>query len=291
MIVNLFIATIYQNVPSDMRPYIHGSPSNFTINDLLNITQLSGPVRETSNKSSNNPIHLLIQWYFEENARRRLEMVHVLHMNVINAAISNIHFIQNSKNCTVWNDIRDDPHFPMDLFQSKLILFYQDDTNVNQRLTMGQAFQYANRGITTGYAILTNVDIFFDHSLSLLQHRSLLDRYTVLYLSRYEVDPLISTLGLQCSHEHYVGSHDAIIFQPPFPRRVIDQLPFEIGTWHVEVKIIYELIKAQYIVRNPCESIRIWHLHSSQVRHRMMPSKKYIPNYLLDFVMRRPEVL
>ncbi|CAF4772925.1 unnamed protein product [Rotaria sp. Silwood2] len=82
-------------------------------------------------------------------------------MNVINDAISKIHFIQNSKSCTVFNDIKIDKYFPTDILRSKLIIYYDENFNSNQRLTTNQALQYANHFITTGYAILLNLDNFF----------------------------------------------------------------------------------------------------------------------------------
>jgi len=212
-------------------------------------------------------------------------------MNVINDGITKIHFIQNSKDCTIFDDIQLDENFPYDLLKSKLIIYYDENIDKNQRLTINQVLEYANRVITTGYAVLVNLDVFFDRSLLILKHRPLLNRQTILFLSRYEIDPSITTLGLQCSDKYYVGSHDALIFQTPISNNVIQQLPFEIGTWHLEVKIIYEFLKANYIVRNACKSIRIWHLHSSQVRHRLMPSKKHVPDRLLNKVMRYPEFL
>ncbi len=242
--------------------------------------------------SSKNPIHLVTQWYSESDHRRKQELVSVLHMNVINNAVTHIHLIQNSKNCTIFNDIEIDKEFPIDLLKEKLIIYYNENIDFNnQRLTINQAFSYANHFVTHGYAVFINLDIFLDRSLSILKHRPLLDRKTILYLSRYEVDPSITTLGLQCSEKYYVGSHDALIFQPPLPNDFSKKFPHEIGTWHIEVKITYELLQANYIVRNTCKSIRVWHLHSSQIRHQLMPSKKYISDRDLGKILRHPEYL
>jgi len=285
------LAEIHQFVPSDLRHLILKSSSSYTINDLLNLTNISETFEELKLNSSKNSIHLITQWYHETDLRRRKELISVLHMNVINNAITNIHLIQNSKNCTIFNDIEIDEQFPIDLLKMKLIIFYNENIDFeNQRLIINQAFEYANHFIKTGYTILLNLDIFFDQSLLILKHRSLLDKNIILYLSRFEIDPSISTLGLQCS-DYYVGSHDALIFRTPLPINLIKQFPFEIGTWHIEVKIIYEFLQENYIVRNTCKSIRTWHLHSSQIRHRLMPSEKYIPDKLLNQVLRYPEFL
>ena len=274
-----------------MRQYIRRSDASFNVAELMNITQLPETLRRDSSDSSNNSIHLVTQWYHESDHRRQVELVHILRMNVMNDAITKIHFIQNSHSCTVLKDILLDPDFPYALLKSKLVISYHGDADSDQRLTYSQALGYANRFILTGYAVFANLDIILDQSFLLLRRRPMLDPRTILYLSRYEIDSNISSFGSQCSHQHYAGSHDALIFRTPIPTSVIDQLPFEIGTWHVEVKIIYELVKAKYVVRNPCKSLRIWHLHSSQVRHRKMPSKRYVPYNLVDLVMRWPELL
>lgn len=290
-IFSCFSAELHENVPNEMRPFIRKSNASFSAADLTNITQLEDNLLRDPLGSSNNEIHLITQWYYESDHRRRLELVRVLRMNVINNAITKIHVIENSKISTVLEDVLVDADFPSALLQSKLIIAYQEDVNPDRRLTLAQALDYANRAIPTGYAMIANLDIIFDQSFQLLKKRPILDPRTVLYLSRYEIDPSISSLGLQCSDDGYVGSHDGLIFRSPISGSVIEQLPFEIGTWNIEVKVVYELVKAKYVVRNPCKSLRIWHLHSSQVRRRKMPAKRYVPYNLVDFVMRRPEVL
>lgn len=286
-----FLAELHQNVPKEMRRFIRRGSATLNVDDLLNLTRWSSSLSSLSDSAIENPIHLIVQWYFEENQRRRLELISVLHVNVRNPAISKIHFIQNTQNCTIFNDLQDDQSFPLDLFRSKLILKYNENVDPNQRLTISQVFHYSNDQNLKGYVILSNLDVIFDHSLFLLRNRILFSHQTIFYLSRYEIDPTISTLGLQCSDQHYAGSHDALIFQKPISDSIINELPFEIGTWNIEVKIISIFLENQYEVKNPCKSIRIWHYHSSQIRHRLMPSKKYIPDRFLSVIMRPPEYL
>ncbi|CAF2069173.1 unnamed protein product [Rotaria magnacalcarata] len=277
---------------------VHKSYSCFDIEDLLLITRLPKVLSwieldNQSNKyiSSTNPIHLITQWYHEQNHRRRRELLTVLQMNLLNDAVTSIHFIQYSKNCTVYDDIMLDPNFRVDLLKLKLVISYQTEVNETERLTISKALKYANRVISRGYAVALNLDIFFDRSLNFLQRTPLVDKSTIFYLSRYEVDPTISTSNAHCTDKGYVGSHDTLIFQPPLSKTVIEQFPFELGTWYVEVKIIEDLTLANYTVRNVCKSVRSWHLHSSQVRHRLMPSKRYIPDRLLYLHLRQPEFL
>lgn len=284
-----FLAEIHENVPPELRSIIRKSSANYTVDDLLRLTNT---IEENLSNSNENPIHLLTQWYSEFNERRKQELLTVLHMNVINKAITHIHFIQNSNSCTIFDDVLHSPQFPVDLLRKKLIIHFNATLEPEQqRLTVNEVLSYASQFIHDGYAVFLNLDIFFDQSLSILQHRPRLDRQVILYLSRYEVDLSISTIGLQCSDQSYVGSHDALIFQPPLKENLVEKLSFEIGTWHMETKIIDELTKANYTVRNACKSIRIWHLHSSQVRHRLMPSTLYFTDEDFKRVMRYPEWL
>lgn len=288
---SFFLAEIHEFVPDDIRHTVLKSSSIYTIKDLLNITTISETFEEFKFNSSNNSIHLLTQWYYEPNLRRRKELVSVLYMNVINDAITNIHFLQNSENCTIFDDVKILEEFPVDLLRKKLIISYDKTLDFdNQRLKFDQAFLYANDFIANDYAILVNLDIFFDQSLLILKHRALLDKNIVLYLSRYEIDPSITNIGLQCSSK-YDGSHDALIFRTPIENDLIKQFPHEIGTWHIEAKLIYEFLQKKYTVKNSCKSIRVWHLHSSQIRHRLMPSRKYIPLRILNKILPYPEFL
>ena len=93
---------------------------------------------------------------------------------------------------------------------------------------------------------------------------------------------------LACNALMNFESHDALLIIPPIPISVIEQLPFEFGTWYAEMKIIFALLKDNYTVRNVWKSVRICHLHSTQVRHRLMPSEKYMPEKMLPIVLKNP---
>ena len=95
-------------MPPELRQFVLHSSLHYAVRDLINLTKINA---EPSLNSSANPIHLLTQWYSESNRRRKQELISVLHMNVINSAIANIHFIQNSISCTVYDDILLDPDF------------------------------------------------------------------------------------------------------------------------------------------------------------------------------------
>ncbi|CAF1403514.1 unnamed protein product [Rotaria magnacalcarata] len=275
-------------IPDKLSWMVKKSDMCYSISDLMNITNWNNI--EIEKEHDGQSVHLISQWYQESNLRRRHELIAVLHMNVINNAVSKIHLLQPSeKPCTVERDVQVDPHFPVTMLKSKLVIRFLDNFST-ERLTIKQAIEYANSNIENAYVVLINLDTFFDQSLSILASGPMTSHKTIFYISRYEIDPKSTKLGTQCSRK-YMGSHDALIFQPPVASRIAHALPFEMGTWHIETKVIYEFVRRGYRVRNVCKTLRIWHLHSSQVRHRLMPDKRYVSQHQYRMVIRPPETL
>ncbi|CAF3343920.1 unnamed protein product [Rotaria socialis] len=275
-------------IPDELSWMVKKSDMCYSVSDLKNRTNWNNIEIEKENDGQS--VHLISQWYQESNIRRRHELIAVLHMNVINNAVSKIHLLQPSgKPCTVARDVQVDPHFPVAMLKSKLVIRFLDNFST-ERLTIQQAIEYANSNIENAYVALINLDTFFDQSLSILASAPMTSHKTVFYISRYEIDPKSTKLGTQCSRK-YMGSHDALIFQPPVSSRIEHALPFEMGTWHIETKVIYEFGQRGYRVRNVCKTLRIWHLHSSQVRHRLMPDKRYVSRHQYHMVIRPPETL
>ena len=289
MFVCFLLADVHQHVPPELRQFVLHSSLHYVVRDLINLTKINA---EPSLNSSANPIHLFYTMVFwiQSATKTRTDLRASYECDQFGYSQYSFYSKFHQLYRIWWYSSRSG--FPIDLLRKKLTIHFNKSLNSEyERLTINQALSYANHFITHGYAIFLNLDIFFDQSLTALQHRSLLDRQIVLYLSRYEVDPSITTLGLQCSEKTYVRSHDTLIFQPPLNSTLLERFPSEMATWHIEVKIISELIQGKYIVRNPCKSIRIWHFHSSQIRHRLMLSKKYLSDHHLGQVLRYPEWL
>lgn len=85
------------------------------------------------------------------------------------------------------------------------------------------AFSYASANLRHQIAILYNIDIYFDKSIGLVKPpKSDLKPYTSYFLSRYEEpqNEEKSSIGTQCG-KAFIGSHDAIVFIPPLPQKLI----------------------------------------------------------------------
>jgi hypothetical protein len=120
--------------------------------------------------------------------------------------------------------------------------------------------------------IVSNLDISFDNSLSKLSSSAIdLNMYVAYFLSRYEKpENEHISIGTQCGKK-FIGSHDSMIIIPPLPRRLIERCDFQLGSWGIESRVMWEMERFGIKVRNPCHDIKSWHHHASQVRNMKMP--------------------
>jgi hypothetical protein len=115
-------------------------------------------------------------------------------------------------------------------------------TRYEGRLLFSEAFSYANQNLKGHIVILANLDIYFDDSLCLLRSADAdIGMFTAYFLSRYEKPETENTsIGTQCG-PRFIGSHDSIVFIPPLPLPMIEKCNFEIGSWGIESRILWEM--------------------------------------------------
>jgi hypothetical protein len=231
-------------------------------------------------------IHLVIQWYFDKNITRLKELGECLKRNLLNRHIHKIHFIQPASQTTRWSIetfnnlsgiIAD---FPSKELNEKSIFVVTRD---QKRLNIKEALRYVSTYLRGEIVLLSNLDIYFDETLSLLKTSAASDlyKYTAYFLSRYEEDGHEGdSIGTQCSNENFIGSHDVFVFSPPIPAALLDNLDLYQGSWGIEARMMFEfeevltlifLFKAGIFVRNPCYDIKTWHKHSSGIKNEVMP--------------------
>ncbi|KAJ3290904.1 hypothetical protein HDU79_002859 [Rhizoclosmatium sp. JEL0117] len=243
-------------------------------------------------------LHLIGQWYTPASQARASELVRVLATNTNNSYITKIHMIQPKSDFKTSTPRRSDvlgffeslrtldPYFPWTLFLQKLVV---STTNHEGRLLASDAFRYASFQLKqdiaklhlTKIAILANQDVYFDESLSLLWSSpySDLGRFTAYFLSRYEEPDAEdeSLIGTQCGPK-FIGSHDAFMFQPPLPEPLIRNTAFELGSWGIEARLLWEFEQFGIEGRNPCEDIKIWHVHRGGVKDGVNARKNEVDN-------------
>ena len=228
--------------------------------------------REANKKKSSKEIHLITQSYISTSTNRTWELLHSLYLNLQNPFLTKIHLLQ-------------EPQFSFARIQSSLKTQYPDISDKlfdklfvhshsgQKRLLASEAFEYASKHLKANIVILSNADIVFDETIGLLLgEKSDLNYITSFFLSRYELpDHLNSSLGTQCSSK-FQGSHDSFIFIPPLPQSVIANSNFALGSWGIENRLLYEFEQVGIRGRNPCKSIKSWHIHWSSVKEGWMPT-------------------
>lgn len=125
-----------------------------------------------------------------------------------------------------------------------------------KRVTYRDLFAYANRELPGRRMIIANADIFFDHTLSLLDHYPLAGR--LLCLSRWDFHDDGSWRLFD-----FDRSQDAWIFQTPIAEIDCD---FHLGLLGCDCRLAWEAEHAGLVVSNPSRSIRAYHLHGSGIR-------------------------
>ncbi|KAJ3213750.1 hypothetical protein HK099_007197 [Clydaea vesicula] len=259
-----------------------------SISDLKKLKEDSKPFKQKT--------ILVSQWYWPKDSRRTSELIKALDLNLRNPFVDEIHLLQptvnsnkvlskkekkkvNDDNYGVknWNlnqmknnFVQLKSNFSINLFRKKVKL----STVLGEgRLQASDAFNYSSTMLRGHIVVLHNLDIYFDKTLALIRPpKSDLNYMTSYFLSRYEEEDneAKSMIGTQCG-KSFIGSHDAIVFIPPLPKRLVERCNFELGSWGIENRLLWEFERFGIKGRNPCEDIKIWHSHSSQYKSSWMP--------------------
>lgn len=132
--------------------------------------------------------------------------------------------------------------------------------HVCRRPTFKDFFDIVNRCIKPDdIAMIANTDIYFDHSLCVLD--KIMKPEIALALTRYNV---LKDGQLQI-HAENTWSQDVWIFQGQI--RNINNSNFYMGVRGCDNRINYEIKQAGYTVINPSVNIRCIHYHMSEVRN------------------------
>lgn len=141
-----------------------------------------------------------------------------------------------------------------------------------RRVTYQDLFDYSNTHFKGAGIIIANADIYFDETLGHVSYLSLEGR--MLCLSRWDEHP-------DGSHRllHRADSQDAWIFQAPLPKLSGD---FHLGKPGCDNRIAYEAERAGLALSNPSLTLRIKHLHTSDVRRYRQIDRVHGPVRMID---------
>jgi len=197
---------------------------------------------------------LITTLYNETNAERRAEYITCLENNLKNSCIKTIHVL--------YDTARDEGSLELlDYLKTKnIILEY-----IVGRPTYQYCFDLANKMYPDRAIILTNADIYFNHTLDLLRDYDLSNKF--LAITRWDL-LVDGSLALY----NTIESQDVWIFNTPL--RSFDKANFEIGTVCCDPLIAGQAWLSGLEVINPCFSIQCCHCHLSGVRKRNDLDKK-----------------
>lgn len=191
-------------------------------------------------------LNLITSFYVSKNYSRNTELIKALKNNIQSEHIECIHLF-------VDNEIAHDILKKESLLSDKVLII-----NIGQQPLYSDLFSYANK-LCDKLSMIANSDIWLynieDSVLDKIQKNE------IYALTRYESDmssPLI---------DKYEGSHDAFIFHSPINESIIKHIKFPQNVWGSENVLMYEIIKLNYNILNPCRQIKIVHEHMSCERN------------------------
>lgn len=203
---------------------------------------------------------LITTLYHEENTMRKNEYLQCLTKNLEHPFIKSIHIFfdesisrNNQKNATLLNVLKE---LPVTLHI------------INERVSFGTLFQFANNNLVGEKVIIANGDIYFNNTLLELVNFPL--ENTFIALSRWNLSHSGSLSLFKRKR-----SQDTWIFKSPIPKFEKDN--YKLGTPGCDNYIAYQAQQAGMHVINPSETIQTCHVHSSNIR-RYPKIKLYDPS-------------
>lgn len=209
-------------------------------------------------KRYNEKFSLIINLYNETNISRMSEYICCLEKNVAHNCIDAIHVLYDTTK-------DDNKNYLLHYLQSKKIGI----TYIKECPTYGTCFELANTLFPNKRIIVSNADIYFNETLSLLHNHSLENKF--LALTRWNV---LSDGRLEIFKQYHNGefqklwsetSQDVWIFQTPLKKFVNDSI--HLGTMQCDSLIAYQAHISGLTVINPCLSIQCCHLDLTGIRN------------------------
>jgi FkbM family methyltransferase len=185
-------------------------------------------------------IRLFTTYYDESDPKRDGELRECLRRNCANDAIDEVWVLNEGGDLAKFEELHEIP--------------------IDGRPTYGDFFGAINeRTGPDDINVVVNADIYFPEDFGRIER--CISHGVCFALTRYEVDEdEDATAHL---HEKY-GSQDAWIFRGKVREEVDGNVP--IGIPGCDARMAHELCEGGYRVKNPCLSIRTFHLHASARR-------------------------
>ena len=190
-------------------------------------------------------INLITTFYISKNHIRNNELKECLNKNLINPLIEKIHLYLDDDNAL---------NYIKELNNNKINII-----DVGKKPLYSDLFGYGINNLIEKICLVSNADIYI-HECDLDILNKINEPGVVFSLTRYEYDlscPLITGYG---------GSHDCFIFKSPLNSDLLQHIQHVQHHWNSEGVVLYELDKINAKLYNPCNQIKIVHLHESNIR-------------------------
>jgi hypothetical protein len=203
-------------------------------------------------------MNLFINFYIDPNPIRQAEIEIALRKNIENESIKKIVIYGEVFSLKVI----------VDNFKLDKILAYP----YNNRPTFNDLFT-ATQTYSNDINIISNSDIYFDDTLSLLNNYDFTGK--CLALSRWD-----ALSNGEAIHFDRADTNDCWIMKGAFP--IIEEANFCLGFLGSDNRINYLIHRAGYNVINPSKTIRAIHLHESGIRNYIRSEETVVkPPYYL----------
>jgi len=187
--------------------------------------------------------NLFINYYEDENKERQKELIFCLNENMNNRRIDVVTIFSETDNIPDFV-----PHGDVNIIKIGRPTYESIVKYINDRP------QYHD-----SYNIITNADIFFDNTLSILHKIDFKSKKTCLALSRHEVNKK-EVIKIP-SQKFTKDSQDAWIFKGNIEIKDTSTVHFNFGVPGCDNRFAFELNKNGYNLINLCYDIKIYHYH------------------------------
>lgn len=193
-------------------------------------------------------IHLLVEYYTIDVPDRQAELDYCLIHNIQNKNIDFVHIFG-----PIVGDTSD--------YGSNVIINYNE-----QRFTYNDYFEYSLTIPDDDIVIISNLDIYFDNTLKLVDQY--LTSEDVFALTRWDDTGEGNTItnGEFVPYYNAATSQDTWIFRSRIKPMNRTECDYTLGVPACDNRIAYEFANAGYIVSNPCVDVKIYHNHKTNIR-------------------------
>lgn len=259
---NLTLEDVIGSSPTSKLPVITSIiPSTNSARTLESLWGESKNASLVKREKITTGIHVIMSFYKGSYKKDRFEEILVaLRKNLRNPFIMAVH--------TLWED-----YDPIEFVGDPELELKLVRVNFGVQPTYKDLLDYANLRMGRGaIAAVINSDIFFDETIGCVspvtdQHTAFNARkqHLVYALSRHPTYPCLNRPDF-C--ENYSGSHDAFVFALPLPYNFSSAVDFTQNNLGAENILIWEFRQTEgYVVKNPCNTIRCYHIHCTKERH------------------------